>query len=99
MRRCEVCQGPGPIFEDHSHESKVIRGYLCNSCNISLSIDKDVPENLRIRAAAYDELSDKIIAKIDIPGMYADLQRSRADKKRFQAAILRALADYLERPR
>jgi hypothetical protein len=31
---CESTNVVGPIFEDHDHGSSLIRGYLCNKCNL-----------------------------------------------------------------
>lgn len=31
---CEVTNSMEPIYEDHDHGSSLIRGYLCNKCNL-----------------------------------------------------------------
>lgn len=41
-----------PLYVDHCHQTKVIRGLLCHKCNIALGHMNDDPEQLE-RAANY----------------------------------------------
>lgn len=60
--RCDICgevpQGAGPngltLCVEHDHETKVIRGYVCSSCNLCIAGAKDSPAILR-QAAKYLE--------------------------------------------
>lgn len=51
--RCEICGvdldsiDPRRISVDHHHETGLIRGLLCNPCNVGLGMLKDSPDNLR----------------------------------------------------
>lgn len=62
---CAICGQPpstvnglsGKVYDlnvDHCHETKVVRGLLCHSCNRALGMFQDSPAILR-RAAAYLE--------------------------------------------
>lgn len=50
-RKCKVCRCDEPSgygwHVDHVHESGLIRGILCSSCNMGLGIAKDDPQLLR----------------------------------------------------
>ena len=56
--RCAICRAPEPgkydWSPDHDHDSGMVRGILCNSCNMALGKMKDSPTLLR-RAADYLE--------------------------------------------
>jgi hypothetical protein len=59
--QCAICavpmtteRGPHMACLDHSHETGLVRGYLCNKCNRALGLFQDNLENLR-RAADYLE--------------------------------------------
>ena len=41
-----------PLYVDHCHQTKVIRGLLCHKCNVALGHMNDDPEQLE-RAANY----------------------------------------------
>ena len=41
-----------PLYVDHCHRTKVIRGLLCHKCNVALGHMNDDPEQLE-RAANY----------------------------------------------
>ena len=56
---CQVCGGPPPIMYDHCHRSGVHRGWLCNTCNITLGASQDDPERLRA-LAAYLECAPRV---------------------------------------
>ena len=58
---CKICgqkpdkcqtQPDKPLYVDHCHQTKAIRGLLCHKCNIALGHMNDNPEQLE-RAAAY----------------------------------------------
>jgi hypothetical protein len=58
---CKICgQKPDesqtepdkPLYVDHCHQTKAIRGLLCHKCNIALGHMNDDPEQLE-RAANY----------------------------------------------
>ena len=44
---CEVCLSTERIVYDHSHDTGLFRGWLCNACNVALGLVKDDPERLR----------------------------------------------------
>lgn len=52
--RCAVCRTDDPGAKgwacDHDHDTGLVRGALCNSCNLGIGILKDDPA--RLRAAA-----------------------------------------------
>jgi len=56
---CKICQRPaqlerhGKLHVDHLKGTKVVRGLLCNACNIAIGLLK---ENPRILAAAIEYL-------------------------------------------
>ena len=47
---CAICKGQNldgkPLFVDHDHDTKAIRGLLCNNCNAGVGRFKDSPDNL-----------------------------------------------------
>lgn len=51
---CEICQTENPdkggFKIDHCHATGVVRGMLCNSCNVMLGVAKDQPDLLRAAA-------------------------------------------------
>lgn len=53
---CAACGGPptgqqyGILVVDHCHETGVVRGLLCNDCNVALGRVKDSP--MRLEALA-----------------------------------------------
>jgi len=58
---CKICgqkqdkyqtQPDKPLYVDHCHQTKTIRGLLCHKCNIALGHMNDNPEQLE-RAATY----------------------------------------------
>ena len=58
---CKICgykpdkcqtQPDKPLYVDHCHQTKVIRGLLCHKCNVALGHMNDDPEQLE-RAANY----------------------------------------------
>jgi len=50
--RCPICRRKKLLVVDHDHESGVVRGLLCQSCNSGLGFFKDNPVWLK-RAARY----------------------------------------------
>lgn len=60
--RCAICRtdepgGRGTWHVDHCHDTKVIRGLLCNSCNSGLGRFKDNPAVLRAAADYLDRFT------------------------------------------
>lgn len=55
---CDICgvpfDGKKQKSLDHDHKNKVIRGVLCASCNLALSLMRDDP-NLLVRTLEYLE--------------------------------------------
>ena len=49
--KCQT-QPDKPLYVDHCHQTKTIRGLLCHKCNIALGHMNDNPEQLE-RAATY----------------------------------------------
>jgi hypothetical protein len=54
---CSICSAPDledgrPLYVDHDHETRRIRGLLCQKCNTGLGMFRDTPEYLE-RAARY----------------------------------------------
>ena len=49
---CEICGSTRKLVVDHCHESSIIRGALCNTCNRVLGLFCDDPARFR-RAAEY----------------------------------------------
>jgi hypothetical protein len=47
--RCGICREEKPLVVDHCHDAKIIRGLLCNDCNLGLGRLGDTEE--RVRAA------------------------------------------------
>lgn len=59
---CAICGPPSStggrrLFVDHCHETKVVRGLLCDTCNLMIGYAKDSPDILRV-AAEYLERTD-----------------------------------------
>lgn len=51
---CAICGSTEKPHIDHDHETGVVRGTLCRTCNIGLGMFKDNPELMR-QAAQYLE--------------------------------------------
>ena len=53
--RCEICGAPPPaerrLSIDHDHQTGVVRGLLCNPCNMGIGLLQDSPEVLTAAAA------------------------------------------------
>lgn len=54
-RICEICnhRAPGNLNTDHDHRSKIVRGFICDSCNSGLGCFGD---NFAVLRAAADYL-------------------------------------------
>jgi hypothetical protein len=50
--RCLVCRRKSKLCVDHDHQTGIVRGLLCHSCNTGLGFFKDNPVLLR-RAIVY----------------------------------------------
>jgi len=46
FRFCTICGKTEKLNVDHDHERKIIRGLLCNNCNLGLGHFKDDPQLL-----------------------------------------------------
>ena len=57
---CEICGNKDSLRIDHDHTTGVIRGVLCNNCNVALGLMLDNPETMR-RAADYLETHEALI--------------------------------------
>lgn len=68
-RKCKVCGRVCKLYVDHNHKTSVIRGLLCNNCNLGLGHFKDNPQLLR-NAANYLEAAPR---KIDFARMFMRL--------------------------
>jgi len=60
--RCAAC-GSEPdsmraLHLDHDHETGVVRGFLCNTCNVALGMVRDSPERLRQLAEYLERIAD-----------------------------------------
>lgn len=59
---CQICGRPStPLHCDHDKATGLVRGWLCNSCNLGLGKLGDTAESLR-RALAYLEASASLSA-------------------------------------
>lgn len=56
---CAICSKSvdGRLHVDHDHETKVVRGLLCGTCNRGLGMYQDKPELLRKAADYLDAIS------------------------------------------
>lgn len=65
---CPICEELPRVFRngraafvvDHCHEAKVVRGLLCNQCNVMLGNARDNPETLRRGAAYLERFKDEL---------------------------------------
>ncbi len=48
--RCAICNRAAKLCLDHCHDSRVVRGLLCNACNIAIGLLDD--DAARLNAAA-----------------------------------------------
>lgn len=49
VEQCEICGSKERIHTDHSHDSNLFRGLLCNNCNTALGLikeNKEIAKNL-----------------------------------------------------
>lgn len=51
-KECQICGDTDRLNIDHDHETNIIRGVLCNRCNLGIGFLKDNPYLLR-KAAQY----------------------------------------------
>lgn len=92
---CAICGGPPTRrgwHVDHDHQTGVIRGILCNGCNIGLGGMRDNPAVLR-SAAAYIERDPPVI-----PPDPKQIQQENRPAKRLSAGEFdRQLQEYRAR--
>ena len=52
--KCKICgnKPQKPLYVDHCHETKRIRGLLCHQCNVALGHMNDDPQRLE-KAISY----------------------------------------------
>lgn len=52
--KCKICgsQPNKPLFVDHCHKTKQVRGLLCHQCNVALGHMNDDPQRLE-KAISY----------------------------------------------
>jgi hypothetical protein len=50
--RCQICDRKCKTFLDHCHNSMILRGWLCNRCNMAIGFFKDNPKSCE-NAAIY----------------------------------------------
>lgn len=41
QKSCDICGGANKLHVDHEHTTGVVRGLLCNTCNLGLGAFKD----------------------------------------------------------
>ena len=54
LKECIICGATQKLVVDHNHSNGLVRGALCQNCNLGLGHFKDDPERLRL-AALYIE--------------------------------------------
>ena len=50
LGECVICQEKADLVVDHCHQTGIVRGLLCQPCNVMLGFSKDRPEVLRAGA-------------------------------------------------
>lgn len=55
-RKCAICKQGKRLFVDHNHQTGIVRGLLCNACNLAIGI---LQENVKFLASAIDYLSSR----------------------------------------
>lgn len=63
MGRCATCLIPLAeckiIATDHDHETGIVRGLLCNPCNLALGALKDDPQTIRRMLHYVEQVRDR----------------------------------------
>lgn len=66
--RCSACgcepRGKRGLVLDHRHDTGIIRGFLCNHCNVALAMCFDEPEKLRACADYLERAAGTVNYKI-----------------------------------
>jgi len=47
MAECEICKAVEDLVIDHCHDTQVVRGVLCRTCNMALGLLKENKNNVR----------------------------------------------------
>ena len=45
--QCQICESTIRLVPDHSHDTGIVRGILCNKCNLGIGLFNDNPELLK----------------------------------------------------
>ncbi len=48
---CAICRKPKPLHVDHCHKTGMVRGLLCNGCNVGIGHLGDDPQTVEAAAA------------------------------------------------
>jgi len=80
--RCKICGIPEAELNkkfaiDHCHETGLIRGLLCESCNIMLGNAKDNPTILRLGAEYLEQIA---LSKMNLEPKSKDNNKSKGSK-------------------
>ncbi len=57
-KTCQICSESSIMHIDHDHETGVVRGALCQKCNMALGLMRDNPLLLRLAADYLERPSD-----------------------------------------
>jgi NAD-dependent SIR2 family protein deacetylase len=64
--RCAICHGkPETWHVDHDHETRVVRGLLCNDCNLGIGRLREDPDILRAAISYLGEHHQQRLRLVD----------------------------------